>query len=101
VKFLRRPADLRSLAIQQNDILAGLWPLLKEGGQLLYATCSIFREENDEVVQGFLDNHPDAQIQVLTADWGVATRHGRQVLPSPEGPDGLYYAVLIKDSAAN
>lgn len=96
VKSLRRPADLASFAAQQLRILQGLWPLLRAGGVLLYATCSIFEEENDAVVRRFAEQQADARVQALDADWGEATRSGRQVLPASDGPDGLYFALLAK-----
>jgi 16S rRNA (cytosine967-C5)-methyltransferase len=96
VKTLRRAADLESLATQQLRILTGLWPLLQPGGVLLYVTCSIFNEENDDVVQRFMAQQADAREQALGVDWGEATRHGRQVLPDRSGPDGLYFALLAK-----
>jgi len=88
IKWLRRKKDLTSFAAQQTDILNALWPLLAQGGQLLYATCSIFRQENQDVIDAFLLHHPEAQrLPVeLTAD---------QLLPSTQH-DGFFYALLQK-----
>ena len=99
VKLLRRSADILPLAKQQLGILKGLWPLLKPGGTLLYATCSILDEENSAVVQQFLDQQKDSKLIGTGADWGVEVRCGRQLLPSPGGPDGLFYARLQRPSA--
>lgn len=96
VKLLRRESDIAQMAAQQLDIITGLWPLLKRGGSLLYATCSVLKEENDEVVEEFLSQQPDAQLGVIDANWGTATVTGRQVLPQEDGPDGLFYARLRK-----
>ncbi len=96
IKLLRRPDDIASLAQQQLAILAGLWPLLKPGGKLLYATCSILREENDAVVAQFLGERTDAELLRPQADWGELTECGRQLLPRRDGPDGLYYALIEK-----
>lgn len=96
VKVLRRPEDIVQLADQQLDILTGLWPLLKPGGTLLYATCSILTEENGRVVERFLECQPDADLETLAADWGVEAGPGRQLLPHTDGPDGLFYAILRK-----
>ena len=96
VKLLRRETDIAPLADQQLRILQGLWPLLKAGGTLLYATCSVLDEENSQVVQRFLAAQEDAGICVDKVDWGEATRYGRQLLPSPTGTDGLFYARLGK-----
>lgn len=96
VKLLRREADIPQLAQQQLSILQGLWPLLRAGGILLYATCSVLEEENSAVMQAFLAKCPDARLVELDQPWGETTSHGRQVLPSPDGPDGLFYARLTK-----
>jgi 16S rRNA (cytosine967-C5)-methyltransferase len=101
VKLLRRQEDLRSLADQQLLILRGLWPLLKAGGTLLYATCSIFDEENSQVVHRFLDDCQDAELVVLDQNLGEPTDCGRQLLPSPDGTDGLFYARFRKPGQAH
>ncbi len=98
VKILRRPEDISQMADQQLNILLGLWPLLKPGGKLLYATCSIFDEENSQVVEKFLQRETDARYSIPGGSWGEATSHGRQLLPSQEGPDGLFYSFLKKAS---
>jgi 16S rRNA (cytosine967-C5)-methyltransferase len=98
VKVLRRPEDISQMADQQLDILIGLWPLLKPGGVLLYATCSIFDEENSQVVERFLGVQSDAHSHIPNGDWGEPTSLGRQFLPSANGPDGLYYALLGKEA---
>lgn len=96
VKLLRRARDIPRLARQQLDILSGVWPLLQEGGRLLYATCSILEEENSAVVRRFLAGRADAALLPLPGEWGEETPCGRQLLPSTEGPDGLFYALLEK-----
>ncbi|MEZ5570634.1 MAG: 16S rRNA (cytosine(967)-C(5))-methyltransferase RsmB [Halioglobus sp.] len=96
VKLLRRASDIPQLAAQQQGILLGIWPLLKPGGTLLYATCSILDEENSQVVQTFLSAHSDAELVHTDVPWGENVLGGRQVLPSVDGPDGLFYALLRK-----
>ncbi len=98
IKILRQETDIASLVTLQQQILTALWPLLKKGGLLVYATCSILPQENEEVLQLFLKNHLDAQEQVIAADWGIARTIGRQILPGSLGMDGFYYARLIKKS---
>lgn len=100
IKLLRRESDIAALAERQQTLLARLWPLLRPGGRLLYATCSVLRAENDEVVTAFLATHPDAYERVISVDWGRAMPHGRQILPGEEGMDGFYYAVLGKQVTA-
>lgn len=96
VKLLRRASDIPQLAQQQLDILKGLWPLLKTGGTLMYATCSVLDEENSQVVMRFLSGREDARLCSIPANWGEPTDFGRQLLPSAEGPDGLFYSLLTK-----
>ena len=96
IKLLRREQDLASLAVTQRQILLGVWPLLKPGGTLLYATCSVLAEENDQVVEAFLAEQPGALSCKLPVSWGLATATGRQLLPTVDGPDGLFYALIRK-----
>ena len=96
VKLLRRESDIPQLAIQQLHILRGLWPLLKMGGTLLYATCSVLNEENSQVVSHFLSDQKDANRSNIPGDWGEPTDCGRQLLPSAQGPDGMFYSLLTK-----
>ncbi len=96
IKLLRRDSDIAALAEQQGAILAGLWPLLRPGGELLYVTCSVLRQENEQVIAAFLAGHPDAVERPIMADWGHAGRHGRQLLSGEADMDGFYYARLCK-----
>ena len=96
IKILRKPADIDKLAALQGQILTSLWHTLKPGGILLYATCSILPEENDEVIKGFVRSHNDAQVLTIEASWGIVTDHGRQLFPLVNGNDGFYYSRLSK-----
>lgn len=86
IKSLRRESDIRNFAREQSDILDALWPVLKPGGKLLYATCSIFTEENSAQIDAFLVRQPGAE-RVLE----------EQLLPRDEN-DGFYYALLHKST---
>lgn len=101
IKFTRRPADLGRLARTQRNILAALWPALKPGGRLVYATCSIFSQENTESVNEFLTNHSNANviIQLPNTGWQALMQRrgaGYQVLPGTQNLDGFYYACIEK-----
>ncbi|MBI5612417.1 MAG: 16S rRNA (cytosine(967)-C(5))-methyltransferase RsmB, partial [Gammaproteobacteria bacterium] len=98
IKLHRRPGDLERLACGQARLLAGLWPLLAPGGKLLYVTCSILPEENDDPVARFLVEHADAVPVALAADLGHARPIGVQLLPGEHELDGFYYACLQKRS---
>lgn len=94
IKWLRRPKDIAALAATQTQILEATWRLLAPGGLLLYATCSVLREENEARIATFLNAHPDAQECRIIADWGRAVAHGRQILPGEADMDGFYYCLL-------
>lgn len=96
IKLLREPTDIPVLAKEQLQMLVALWPLLKPGGLFLYATCSVFPEENEQVVEQFLAKHPDAIEEKINADWGIACKVGRQILPGMQDMDGFYYARIKK-----
>jgi 16S rRNA (cytosine967-C5)-methyltransferase len=90
IKWLRRPDDIARFAHQQAAILDALWRVLAPGGKFLYATCSVFDEENDAQVEAFLARHPEAELCALPepVDKG-------QLLPDAEH-DGFFYALLRK-----
>lgn len=96
IKLLRLPTDIKVLAKQQLHLLTALWPLLKPHGLFVYATCSMFPEENTQVLQAFLAAHPDAKEEKIDADWGIACEVGRQILPGMHNMDGFYYAIVVK-----
>jgi 16S rRNA (cytosine967-C5)-methyltransferase len=69
IKWLRRRADISGFAAQQLGILCSLWRLLEQGGKLLYTTCSVFQQENEQVITAFLAQQPDAlQLPVVLAE---------------------------------
>lgn len=94
VRWLRQPRDLVKMAKIQLAMLKQLWNKLEPRGQLLYITCSILPEENDEVIKQFLAKHPLATAKSIDAEWGISCRFGRQLLPSHDN-DGFYAALLI------
>ena len=84
IKWLRQPADAVRMAAQQAGLLDALWPTLAPGGKMLYATCSVFPEENRRQIDAFLQRHNDA---ALVGD--------EQLLPN-DSHDGFYYALLAR-----
>jgi 16S rRNA (cytosine967-C5)-methyltransferase len=96
IKYLRRPTDIAVLAAGQACLLTALWPLLKRGGMLLYAACSVLPDENEHRIHEFLGHHRDAGEEVIAATWGRPLQHGRLILPGTDGMDGFYYACLKK-----
>lgn len=100
IKLLRRKSDIAKLKTGQLSLLSAVWQLLEGGGVLVYSTCSVLAEENDGVVGSFLDETPDAALDIIDADWGHRTQYGRQLLPGSSSHDGFYYAQLIRRDAA-
>ncbi len=94
----RRQEDIAALALIQARLLDATWPLLADGGVLLYATCSILREENSAQVEAFLARTPGSALEPLDATFGHDTGHGHQRLPGEEGMDGFFYARLRKQA---
>ena len=84
IKTLRRESDIRVLARTQTAILDTLWRLLKSGGRMLYATCSVFGEENEGQIDAFLVRQTDAR-RIAEERWLPDAAH-----------DGFYYALLEK-----
>jgi 16S rRNA (cytosine967-C5)-methyltransferase len=97
IKLLRRESDIMPLLALQRKILDALWRLLKPGGEMLYCTCSIFKEENEVQIAKFLERHPNCvEVELLDVDWGQQRPHGRQILTGSDNMDGFYYALLSK-----
>lgn len=96
IKLLRTEQDLEALTILQARILAAIWPLLAPGGMLVYATCSVFVQENTLQLEAFLGAFDDAREISIDAEWGYRCKAGRQILPDQNGMDGFYYACLEK-----
>ena len=103
LKWRQTAQSVEELARKQRDILAGAARLVKPGGRLVYATCSILEEENGTVVDDFLAAHPQfrrlnaAEVlaqQDVVIDCGVDMR----LLPHAHGTDGFYAAVLERSA---
>jgi len=99
-KLLRREEDIKALAQQQAQLLRVLWPLLAKDGLLVYATCSLFKAENDNIIAGFLADTNDVDVMTsqlyLKSPSLFKTSYGWQLLPTEQGSDGFYYALLRK-----
>jgi 16S rRNA (cytosine967-C5)-methyltransferase len=101
IRWLRRPQDIQALTRIQSAMLDALWPLLKPGGRLLYATCSVFRAEGQAQIDAFMQRHRDEGVDVDPGSPG-------HLLPLPDNQaprawegasvdaDGFFYALLRK-----
>jgi 16S rRNA (cytosine967-C5)-methyltransferase len=100
IRWLRRRSDLTTLSGTQAQILQSLWPLLRPGGKLLFATCSVFRAEGESVIDHFLAERLDATRQDLSWRFGGDVAEPvSQLLPVAEPArdhDGFFYALLEK-----
>lgn len=105
IKRLRQASDIEALIETQKNLLNNLWPTLKPGGILLYATCSILPEENTLQIKHFLNTHNDAQTIDFDVSLGKNTENGQQLLPTVESiestklkgnSDGFFYCLLQK-----
>ena len=76
-----REAEIAELAAQQKLFLNQATRVLKPGGQLVYSTCSVEREENEDVISAFLARHTDFQLLNTSRTW-----------PQREGTDGFFIA---------
>lgn len=94
IKWLRRAADIEAAQCRQQAILNALWPLLAEGGLLVYATCSILRAEGADVVHPFIEATVHAQAAAMPEQWGQAEIVGRRMATGEHGADGFYYACI-------
>ena len=90
IKVLRRPADIAQAAAKQRMLLEALWPLLAQGGRLLYVTCTMVHEENRDQIRSFLAATPTAGSN------GGESPRSRQILPGETNMDGFYYACIRK-----
>jgi 16S rRNA (cytosine967-C5)-methyltransferase len=96
IKSLRREQDLDSLLWTQQQILQQAVQMLAPGGLLLYATCSVLKQENENQIEKLLTTRDDVSEELIEAQWGLACSHGRQLLTGENDADGFYYALLRK-----
>lgn len=100
IKWLRRPQDVTETTALQAALLDHLWTLLKPGGRLLYATCSVLKAENEDQITAFLGRTARAQplpLPLMNRGLNAEQRpQGVQLWPTPQGHDGFFYALLAK-----
>jgi 16S rRNA (cytosine967-C5)-methyltransferase len=98
IRWLRRPADLPALAALQFRLLEALWPLLKPGGRLLYATCSVFKCEGQTQIDAFLQRHGPAAATLHPASPGhLLTLSDNREHDAEPPHDGFYLALILKN----
>ena len=106
IKLLRRAEDIDAFARTQARLLDACFARLAPGGRLVYATCSLLPQENEEVVAAFLAREPAARASpwpegVELPPGALRLPIGVQLLPGAEaGTDGFYYACLVRGDGA-
>jgi 16S rRNA (cytosine967-C5)-methyltransferase len=95
IKWNRKPGDIKELNIIQSRILKNAYRYLKYGGELVYSTCSIEREENEAVIEAFLSEEPGA----MPVDYDTGSRY-MKLFPNMDGTDG-FFAAKIKKAVRN
>lgn len=105
IKLLRRESDIAPFAALQLQILQAAVGMLAVGGRLVYSTCSVLPQENEEVIARLLAAEPHMRCTPMPSEGGLAPQMlvrpaGAQLLPGSEaGTDGFYYACLEKTTA--
>jgi len=100
IKLLRRAEDIQHLARMQRRLLENCFSKLAPQGRLVYATCSVLPDENEQVIQAFVESHPEIEAlpwpaEVRLPPGAIRLRYGVQLLPgSAADTDGFYYACL-------
>ena len=84
IKYRVQPEDVASIAALQREILAVVWQYVKPGGKLVYSTCTLTEEENENNTRWFLENHPFTKVKE------------RMLIPGIDGTDGFYMAVFVR-----
>ncbi|GAB2178303.1 RsmB/NOP family class I SAM-dependent RNA methyltransferase [Dongia sp. agr-C8] len=112
-KWRLKPSDLEELVDLQKRILDSAARLVKPGGRLVYATCSLFQEENADQVEAFLEANPDFTLVPAPKVWAEATKHlgldtpypgdGDMLVltPGQHGTDGFFVAVMERKSGVS
>jgi 16S rRNA (cytosine967-C5)-methyltransferase len=104
IKYTKSEEDIKNLSAIQYDILTSASSLLKGGGTLVYSTCTIDSEENEQVINKFLDEHPQFSLDETLVDRMPyeLTEKNRikdgfvQILPHDFGTDGFFIACIRK-----
>jgi len=104
LRWRKGEKDIKRLSELQFSILANLAGYVREGGVLVYSTCTVFHEENEDVVERFLEEHPEFQLdrmeKVLPEKLHLFIRNGYFKTSPPQNEmDGFFAARLVKRSS--
>ncbi len=98
IKHLRHASDIQELQKTQAAILDACWNLLTENGLLLYTTCSILPEENEQQIEAFIRRTTHVKIEKIQHPTAIPLSLGMQSLPGTSDMDGFYYCLLRKQA---
>ena len=98
IKLLRQPQHIKQLTNLQQQILQQMSDLVKVGGQILYATCSVFRSENERQIKKFLQQNSCFKSIELKIKQAEQCQYGQQIITGQGNMDGFYYCLLERTS---
>ena len=90
------PGRVKNGTVLQGKLMRKLWELLDPNGWMIYTTCSIFNDENDRIINDFVDQHDNVLVEPLKLPYGFSTSWGWQTFPTEAGYDGFYLCKLRK-----
>ena len=98
IKYRKQPEDIRAIITKQYDILKNASRYVKLGGELVYSTCTINPEENENIVLKFLDHNPNYILVNVSNKYkkfipGKHTKNIIQLYPNIHNTDGFYFKV--------
>ena len=101
LKWRQQPKDVEELTVKQTNILARASKLVKVGGRLIYATCSLLRDENEQIAEAFLQSNPEFRLvpaNTILAQQEIDLDTGEylKLLPHLHQTDGFFAAVFEK-----
>ena len=99
IKWNKTRKSLKELIPTQREIMENAWQYLKNGGTMIYSTCTLNKEENEDNVEWFLNKHKDAKVEKIflgNMDNFVYNADGSLTILPNEYMDGFYIAKIVK-----
>lgn len=105
IKLQMNPEKIHSLVQLQREILTTVWPYVKPGGELIYSTCTVNRQENEQNIDWFLEQFPFERVDLRERFAGRLKKETMkdgfiQFLPGEQSSDGFFMAVLKRRGTA-
>ncbi|WP_252895215.1 hypothetical protein [Fructilactobacillus florum] len=102
IRYAKHPADVTKLAQVQQQILANASQFLQPGGILIYSTCTIFKQENQEIIAQFLEQHPNFYEERVPTTFNLLPDRDQAALsiyPDDFGSDGFFCGAIKKENS--